>query len=37
MRNVVVHAYFGVNQRIVWDTIQLNLPPLVALLEALQD
>ena len=32
MRNVVVHAYFGVNQRIVWDTIQVNLPPLVALL-----
>jgi uncharacterized protein with HEPN domain len=35
MRNVVVHAYFGVNQRIVWDTIQLNLPPLVPLLRRL--
>ena len=36
MRNVVVHAYFGVNPRIVWDTIQMNLPPLIDLLEHLQ-
>lgn len=35
MRNIVVHAYFGVNPRIVWDTIQMNLPPLVPLLRRL--
>jgi uncharacterized protein with HEPN domain len=29
MRNILMHQYFGVNLRIVWDTIQVNLPPLV--------
>jgi uncharacterized protein with HEPN domain len=28
-RNVVVHGYFGVDLRIVWDTAQTDLPPLV--------
>ncbi len=37
MRNVVVHAYFGVNTRIVWDTIQLNLHPLIDPLQRLRD
>jgi uncharacterized protein with HEPN domain len=35
MRNVVVHRYFGIDRRIVWDTLRDDLPPLVALLEAL--
>ena len=35
MRNVVVHAYFGVNKRILWDTIQIDLPPLVPSLQKL--
>ncbi|CAN5591927.1 DUF86 domain-containing protein [soil metagenome] len=35
MRNVVVHIYFGVNLQIVWDTLQINLPPLVKSLEKL--
>jgi uncharacterized protein with HEPN domain len=35
MRNVIAHEYFQVNLRIVWNTTQNNLPPLVALLEAL--
>jgi uncharacterized protein with HEPN domain len=35
MRNIVVHVYFGVNLRIVWDTLQVNLPPLVTLLKRL--
>lgn len=35
MRNVVAHEYFRVNLRIVWNTAQNNLPPLIALLEAL--
>jgi uncharacterized protein with HEPN domain len=34
VRNVVVHEYFGVDDRILWDTVVLDLPPLVAKLEA---
>ena len=30
MRNIVVHAYFGVSEQILWDTIQTDLPPLLA-------
>ena len=29
-RNVVVHVYFGVNQKIVWDILQEDLDPLLA-------
>lgn len=29
MCNVVVHQYFGVDLRIVWDTVRNNLPSLV--------
>ena len=32
MRNIIVHEYFGVDNRIVWDTVQNNLPPLTPLL-----
>jgi uncharacterized protein with HEPN domain len=35
MRNIIVHAYFGVRKEIVWETIQTNLPPLVPLLRNL--
>jgi uncharacterized protein with HEPN domain len=28
-RNVVVHHYFGVNQRILWDIVQSDLEPLL--------
>ncbi len=35
MRNVVVHAYFGLNLQILWDTIQNDLRPLVSPLQAL--
>ena len=35
MRNVVVHQYFGVDLRIVWDTVRINLPPLVEPLKSL--
>lgn len=34
VRNVVVHEYFGVDDRILWDTIGHDLPPLVEKLEA---
>ena len=29
MRNIVVHEYFGVDNRVVWETLQKNLPPLL--------
>jgi uncharacterized protein with HEPN domain len=35
MRNVLAHEYFGINEKIVWETIQDNLPPLVPQLEKL--
>jgi uncharacterized protein with HEPN domain len=30
MRNRLVHDYFGIDPKILWDTIQNDLPPLVA-------
>jgi len=35
MRNFVVHEYFGISDKIIWDTIQVNLPPLLPLLRAI--
>ncbi len=29
IRNVVVHVYFGIDVRVLWDTSQDDLPPLV--------
>lgn len=34
MRNRLVHAYFDINRTILWDTVQLALPALVARLKA---
>jgi uncharacterized protein with HEPN domain len=28
-RNFIIHEYFGINNQIVWDTIQLRLPELL--------
>jgi uncharacterized protein with HEPN domain len=28
MRDVLIHDYFGVNLRVVWNTVQNDLPPL---------
>ena len=36
LRNVVAHAYFGVNLPIIWETIVRRLPELRAALEALK-
>lgn len=33
MRNRLVHACFDVNRSLLWDTVQLALPPLVVQLE----
>ena len=37
VRNIVVHEYFGVSNRILWDTVRLDLPPLVGPLQNLVD
>jgi uncharacterized protein with HEPN domain len=37
MRNILMHEYFGVNLRIVWNTIQIYLPPLVPQLQRILD
>ena len=36
-RNVVVHIYFGVDLKVVWDTLQTDLPPLIETLRSLSD
>jgi uncharacterized protein with HEPN domain len=33
MRNIVVHEYFGVSNKILWETIQSDLLPRVPLLK----
>jgi len=35
MRNRLVHVYFSVDERLLWDTIQTDLPILVAPLRSL--
>jgi uncharacterized protein with HEPN domain len=35
MRNRIVHAYFEVDEKLMWDTIQNDLPPLIPELQKL--
>ena len=35
MRHRIVHAYFQIDEKLMWDTIQNDLPPLVPELENL--
>jgi uncharacterized protein with HEPN domain len=35
MRNRIVHVYFQVDERLMWDTVQNDLPPLIPELEKL--
>jgi uncharacterized protein with HEPN domain len=35
MRNLLAHEYFGVNTRIVWETIQTDFPAIVRSLRGL--
>lgn len=35
MRNIMVHAYFGIDYQIVWRTIQQDVDPLVRALRSL--
>ena len=34
VRNIVAHQYFGVDKKILWTTVEKDLPPLVPELEA---
>ncbi|MFC1714727.1 DUF86 domain-containing protein [Candidatus Poribacteria bacterium] len=33
MRNVVVHKYFGISLSILWETVEQDLSPLIAMLK----
>lgn len=33
MRNVIIHEYFRIDEEVLWQTIQVDLPPLIPLLE----
>lgn len=35
MRNRLIHAYFDIDLRLVWDTVHIDLPVLIAQLEPL--
>jgi uncharacterized protein with HEPN domain len=35
MRNRIVHVYFRVDEKLMWDTVQNDLPPLIPELEKL--
>ena len=35
MRNRIVHVYFKIDEKLMWDTIQTDLPPLIPELEKL--
>ena len=35
MRNRIVHVYFNVDEKLMWDTVQNDLPPLISELEKL--
>jgi len=35
MRNFVVHEYFKASDSVIWETVQVDLPPLPALLKKL--
>jgi len=35
MRNRIVHAYFKIDEKLMWDTIQRDLPPLISQLQKL--
>ena len=35
MRNRLVHVYFEVDPKLVWDTVKNDLPPLISVLETL--
>ena len=37
LRNILIHEYFGIDQRIIWQTMHEDLPPLVPQLQRILD
>jgi uncharacterized protein with HEPN domain len=35
IRNIIVHEYFGVSLKILWETVSNDLPPLIPVLHAI--
>jgi len=35
MRNRIVHVYFKIDEKLMWDTVKDDLPPLIPILEKL--
>ena len=36
MRNKLIHEYFGVDLKVLWDTVKKDIPPLKSLFEKIQ-
>jgi uncharacterized protein with HEPN domain len=34
LRNIVAHAYFGINDEILWDVVQNKIPPMQAAVDS---
>ena len=34
-RDRIVHAYYKIDEKLMWDTIKKDLPPLISILEKL--
>ncbi len=37
IRNILVHEYFGVDNQVVWETIQKNLPPILPMIKQIMN
>ena len=37
LRNIAIHEYARVNNRVIWETVTTHLPPIVPLLRAILD
>jgi uncharacterized protein with HEPN domain len=37
LRNLLVHHYFGLDEQVLWDAVQNDVPPLLVAVEAILD
>jgi uncharacterized protein with HEPN domain len=37
LRNIVAHAYFGINNEILWDVVQNKIPPMKAAVDSFME
>jgi uncharacterized protein with HEPN domain len=37
LRNIVAHAYFGINNEILWDVVQNKVPPMKAAVDSFME